>query len=334
LQPAVEDPGGPLWLNGCSSQHGLNDRMPEDRLADVSRSLYLIRPEPLRLVVAEETNDAGQARRRVRAHFNFGEHPYCLAVTDPWVEFHFLVKGEGETCFDEALLCISLGEPYHGHAYKLAATLITPRPLGPRHMPGCVYTIGHSTHATERFIELLSVHGVNAVADVRSHPYSRFNPQFNRETLQADLKKAGLAYVFLGRELGARPEDQACYVDGSVRYDLLAGTKLFQQGLRRLVDGSRRYRIALMCAEKDPLTCHRAILVCRQLAALGIAAQHILEDGRIETHDEALERLLKELDSPINDLFRSRAEVIADAYDARADQIAYTAKQAAGQEIG
>lgn len=191
-------------------------------------------------------------------------------------------------------------------------------------MPDFVYTIGHSNHSMEKFIELLAAHGVTAVADVRSHPYSRFNSQFNRERLQADLKRAGLAYVFLGRELGARSEDQDCYLEGKVQYDRLARTPLFQEGLARLAQGCRTNRIALMCAEKDPLTCHRAILVCRHLAALSIDAQHILEDGRIESHDEALTRLLTELGFPENDLFRSRDDMILEAYDVRGKQIAYT----------
>src|SRR5205809_759407 len=148
-------------------------------------------------------------------------------------------------------------------------------------MGNLIYTIGHSTHSTERFLELLAAHDVSAVADVRSHPYSRFNPQFSRERVQADLKNAGLAYVFLGRELGARSDDPSTYVEGTVQYDRLARTSLFQEGLARLNQGVRSHRIALMCAEKDPLTCHRAILVCRHLANQGIAAHHLLEDGRI-----------------------------------------------------
>lgn len=186
-----------------------------------------------------------------------------------------------------------------------------------------VHTIGHSNHSTERFIQLLAEHEITAIADVRSHPHSRFNPQFNQETLRAELKKAGVAYVFLGRELGARPQDANCYVDGKVHYDRVASTPLFQEGLRRVAQGAMEYRIALMCAEKDPLTCHRAILVCRHLAARGVDARHILEDGRIEGHEEALCRLLTELGLDENDLFRSRDEVILDAYDQRGKQIAY-----------
>jgi uncharacterized protein (DUF488 family) len=194
-------------------------------------------------------------------------------------------------------------------------------------MPSTIYTIGHSTHALEHFIHLLTAHGVTAVADVRSRPYSRFNPQFNREDLQAALKDAGVAYVFLGRELGARPDDPSCYLAGTVRYDRLAGTRLFRDGLARVIEGGHRYRIALMCAEKDPLTCHRTILVCRHLAERGVAVQHILEDGRLESHEAAVARLLDELGLGQRDLFRTRDELIADAYAQRGEQIAYTAEE-------
>jgi len=199
-------------------------------------------------------------------------------------------------------------------------------------MPDFVYTIGHSTHSMERFIELLGTHGVTAVADVRSRPYSRFNPQFNRESVRADLKKRGISYVFLGRELGARCEDRTCYVDGRVQYDLLARTGKFQEGLTRVAEGARRHRIALMSAETDPLTCHRAILVCRHLATRGIAAQHVLEDGRLESHDDALSRLLAELGIGERDLFRPRDELIAEAYDRRGQEITYTKNVPSSEE--
>lgn len=199
-------------------------------------------------------------------------------------------------------------------------------------MPDVVYTIGHSTHSMEELINLLAAHHVTAVADVRSHPYSHFNPQFNRENLHPSLKTGGISYVFLGRELGARPEDRTCYVDGTVQYDLLARTGLFQEGLRRVAEGVRRHRIALLCAEKDPLTCHRAILVCRHLVTRGIEVQHILEDGRLQSHDEALARLLKELSLPEGDLFLTRDDFIVEAYNRRGRQIAYTEKDLSREE--
>jgi uncharacterized protein (DUF488 family) len=185
-----------------------------------------------------------------------------------------------------------------------------------------IYTIGHSTHSMERLTELLQQNAVTAVADVRSTPFSRQCPQFNKDTLAAALANAGIEYSFLGRELGARPHDRSCYVAGRVQYDALASTSLFQAGLRRIVDGSRRYQIALLCAERDPLACHRAILVSRHLAGLGIGSDHILPDGQIEKHEAALERLLSELGMQ-DELFRGRETLIEEAYRRRALQIAY-----------
>lgn len=193
-------------------------------------------------------------------------------------------------------------------------------------MGDCVFTIGHSTHKVTRLIELLRTHGITAVADVRSQPYSRINPQFNRESLRDALKAAGISYVFMGRELGARTEERSCYADGKVQYDLLAATPAFQEGLARVTQGAAKHRITLMCAEKDPLTCHRTILVARHLVARGVDLQHILEDGRLESHEEALARLLAELGATQRELFRSREQIVAEAYARRGSQIAYTEK--------
>lgn len=130
--------------------------------------------------------------------------------------------------------------------------------------------------------------------------------------------------VFLGRELGARTDDRSCYVEGKVQYDRLASTKLFREGLEQVAADATRHRIALLCAEKDPLRCHRTILVCRHLVASGFRVKHILEDGRLESHEDALSRLLAELGLPERDLFRSRNEIIEEAYTERGQQIAYT----------
>ena len=115
-------------------------------------------------------------------------------------------------------------------------------------------TVGHSNHPIERFLGLLQSHGIAAVADVRSTPYSRFNPQFRREKLQTALAAAGIQYVFLGEELGARSQDPACYdADGRVSYARLAQTDLFRKGIARLKAGMADHRISLMCAEREPL---------------------------------------------------------------------------------
>jgi uncharacterized protein (DUF488 family) len=187
-----------------------------------------------------------------------------------------------------------------------------------------LYTIGHSNHPIDRFIALLQQHGIDAVADVRSTPYSRFNPQFRKERLQTALTHAGIKYVFLGEELGARSKDPACYdASGRVSYVRLAATDLFRRGIERLLTGMQNHRIALMCAEREPLDCHRTILVARELERAGAPINHILADGSLEPHRHAMERLASNLKLAETDLFRTPDELIEDAYDKQGSQIAY-----------
>ena len=140
-------------------------------------------------------------------------------------------------------------------------------------MTQTVYTIGHSNGTTERLLGLLTQHGITAIADVRSRPYSRFNPQFNREELAGALKAAGIGYVFLGQELGARSDDPSCYRDGRAQYVLMAQTPLFARGIERLLAGEA-HRAAILCAEKEPLTCHRSMLIGRYLHERNVRAPH------------------------------------------------------------
>jgi uncharacterized protein (DUF488 family) len=187
-----------------------------------------------------------------------------------------------------------------------------------------IYTIGHSNHPIDRFIALLQQHGIRAVADVRSTPYSRFNPQFRKERLQAALADAGIRYVFLGEELGARSKDPACYEEGGrVSYLRLAATDLFRRGIERLLTGMQNHRIAIMCAEREPLDCHRTILVARELEKAGAPVTHILADGSLEPHRHAMERLASSLKLADTDLFRTTDELIEDAYEKQGSQIAY-----------
>jgi uncharacterized protein (DUF488 family) len=187
-----------------------------------------------------------------------------------------------------------------------------------------IYTIGHSKHPIDRFIALLRRHGIDALADVRSTPYSRFNPQFNKEKLQAALASAGVRYVFLGEELGARTKDPSCYDgEGRVSYAKLAQTELFRKGIERLLTGMQQHRIAIMCAEREPLECHRTILVSRELERAGVSVTHILQDGTLEPHDQLMGRLAAELNLVGTDLFRSPDELIEDAYEKQGSRIAY-----------
>jgi uncharacterized protein (DUF488 family) len=190
-----------------------------------------------------------------------------------------------------------------------------------------IHTIGHSNHPIERFLGLLQRHGITALADVRSTPYSRFNPQFRREALQEALAAGGIQYVFLGEELGARSRDPSCYdAGGRVSYAKLAATDLFRKGIQRLETGSRDFRISLMCAEREPLECHRTILVSRELVREGIEVTHILADGSLEEHGHAIERLVESLELPGTDLFTSPEGMVERAYEMQGERIAYVRK--------
>lgn len=186
-----------------------------------------------------------------------------------------------------------------------------------------VLTIGHSNHTIERFIELLGQHDVTAVADVRCSPYSQMQAQFNREALAAALKQAGIFYSFLGKELGGRPTDKACYENGRVQYRRVAATQIFTSGLDRVLAGLANYRIALMCAEREPLECHRTLLVAPELEQAGVSVRHIHADGRIETHSDAMGRLLDRFRLPDGDLFRSRSELIEEACYRQQERVAF-----------
>jgi uncharacterized protein (DUF488 family) len=172
-------------------------------------------------------------------------------------------------------------------------------------------------------VSLLKQHTVTAVADVRSAPFSRFNPQFNKHVLGRDLRLRGIGYVFLGRELGARSSDPSCYENGRVQYARLARTEGFRQGIMRVMHGADRHRVALLCAEQDPLECHRALLVARALDEQGVPVAHILGDGGLEAHRDAMERLLDLTRLPRQDLFLSREELISRALGVREERVAY-----------
>lgn len=196
-----------------------------------------------------------------------------------------------------------------------------------------VFTIGHSTHSAEAFLALLRQHGIEALADVRSSPFSRFNPQFNRESLEQSLKAAGIRYVFLGKELGARSEDRSCYINGRVQYGRLAQTALFQSGLDRVLQGAAKYRLTLMCAEKEPLECHRTLLVAKALADRGHPVLHIHADGHLETHQAAMERLFDLTGVPREDFFRSKEELMAEALERQEKQVAYVDEEQAATTL-
>ena len=153
-------------------------------------------------------------------------------------------------------------------------------------MPGTIYTIGHSNHDLQGFVDLLLRHRIEVLVDVRSQPYSAYATQFASAPLQEALAAAGVRYLFLGRELGGRPRDPSCYdPDGRVDYGRVAATTLFQGGIARLRRGIARYRIALLCAEENPAGCHRRRLVGRVLQEAGVAVLHIRGSGELEPEE-------------------------------------------------
>lgn len=197
---------------------------------------------------------------------------------------------------------------------------------------GRLFTIGHSLHPIEEFVGLLLRAGVTAVADVRSAPYSRFAPQFNSDSLQTALKSNRIAYVFLGRQLGARPDDPGCYDNGRVRYSRLARTEIFRSGIQRLMKGADSHVVAIMCAEKEPLDCHRVLLVSRAVVAEGASVTHLLADGRSEDHAVTMARLVKMMGLPERDLFRTPEQLIEVACAMQEERIAYVKDEKAGAE--
>jgi uncharacterized protein (DUF488 family) len=191
-----------------------------------------------------------------------------------------------------------------------------------------ILTVGHSSLPIDQFIGLLTQHDVHVVVDVRSQPVSRRFPQFSYEDLKDTLRHTGIQYLFLGRELGARRTEPEVYVDDQASYELIAKCPDFREGVRRVIVGADRYRMSLMCAEKDPLTCHRAILVCRNLKSFGLSICHICGDGSLESHADAEQRLIKEEGVHVaqSDLFDTacRAEsALSTAYTQRGLKIAY-----------
>lgn len=147
-----------------------------------------------------------------------------------------------------------------------------------------IWSIGHSNHTFERFLELLRTNKIEVVVDVRSHPASRFSPQFNRETLRQRPANAGVKYGFLGRELGGRPDGDEFYDDdGHMLYGRFARTALFHNGIDRLEHGIDGFRVAMLCSEEDPTHCHRRLLITRVLSERGIEVLHIRGNGTVQT---------------------------------------------------
>lgn len=195
-------------------------------------------------------------------------------------------------------------------------------------MVNTLFTIGYAGRSIDDFIVLLEQHKITALCDVRSIPFSARHPQFNCEVLTKVLKSHNINYVFLGEELGARPKDSSCYVDGKANFQKIAVSALFKKGLERVKVGvQKKYVLALMCAEKDPMICHRSISICRNLRGPGIDIRHIIDHETTETQDDLEKRLIAHLKLH-PDMFKDYDPnaLIERAYDVQGDRIAYVEK--------
>lgn len=192
-----------------------------------------------------------------------------------------------------------------------------------------LYTIGHSNLETGAFLSLLRAAAVEVLADVRSLPRSRRNPHFDREQLERSLRDVGIRYVFLGEELGGRPEDPRAYRDGRVDYKLRRKSHAFQQGIEQILWWLERHSVAMMCAEEDPLECHRFLMNCAELSSLGLRPLHIRTDGKVEKQEDVEERLLVAVgfgDIGKDSLFREtpdRDRALEEAYAIQAASYAF-----------
>jgi uncharacterized protein (DUF488 family) len=182
-------------------------------------------------------------------------------------------------------------------------------------------TVGHSNLQADAFVSLLTNAGVSSVIDVRSVPFSRWCPWFSSKALATRLAAEGLAYIGLGDELGGRPRDPGLYCDGVADYEAMALRSEFRAGLDRVIDETRRHRVCLLCSEREPLDCHRCLLVGRALAERGLMPGHIRAGGTIEPHRVTEQQLLK-LAGDEADLFSDPSSRLADAYRRRARAVA------------
>jgi len=191
-----------------------------------------------------------------------------------------------------------------------------------------LYTVGHSNLEFAQFVKLLKDFSIQLLADVRSRPQSGRFPQFSQPAFEKLLEGEGVAYLFLGEELGGRPDDPDAYLpDGRVNYRARRKSYAFGAGLERALRELASRTLALMCAEEDPLECHRFLMVCPELVAGGIQPVHIRRGSQIETQEAAETRLLKSNgfgDVAANTLFpAARAEALEKAYDLHGAKFAF-----------
>ncbi len=193
-----------------------------------------------------------------------------------------------------------------------------------------LYTIGHSNLSLPLFVFALQQHGVSVAVDVRSRPHSSRFPQFSQPEFEQGLRDAGISYLFLGEELGGRPDDPSAYrPDGLVNYRARRRSYGFRVGIERVLTELEKQPLALVCAEEDPITCHRFLMIGPELISAGVTPQHIRRDAALESQEQAEDRLLAAVhfaDVRTDSLFASaRSSALEDAYLAQAEKCAFRA---------
>lgn len=186
-----------------------------------------------------------------------------------------------------------------------------------------IYTIGHSNHDFDAFAALLALHAIDAVADLRSSPFSVRQPQFDQPLLRQALQQRGITYVFLGDSLGGRPAAHLITAEGYADYERMASLPVFRSGVDRILRGAERYSLAMMCSEAEPSECHRALLVGREIATRGAGVVHILRDGSLETQAALEHRLLDMARLAHEDFFSPPETRLSEAYRHRASRVAW-----------
>jgi len=166
---------------------------------------------------------------------------------------------------------------------------------------GGIFTIGHSNHPFDFFVNLLKRYDIEILVDIRSNPYSKFSPQFDIANIKKEIKYFGVKYLYLGKELGGKPKGEEFYdSEGKINYVHLAESKIFREGLQRLEKGLQKYRIAIMCSEENPFNCHRTLLVGRALIEIGFILNHIRGNGELEVQEELNISNAIEIEQPKN----------------------------------
>lgn len=185
------------------------------------------------------------------------------------------------------------------------------------------YTIGHSNRSIEEFIDLLSIQAINCIVDARSMPYSKYAIQFNKDTIKNFLESNKIHYIFMGDEIGAKTEDKKFLTDGKVDFNKLKEKEEFKNGIDRIIEGlTKKYIIAIMCSEKNPVDCHRFSLISKALKTKGISVKHIISQGEIKTQEQLEDEIVKNVEKNQLNIF-GESESIDYAYEKIAGKIGY-----------